>query len=65
VLILHGMQDKATKPAGSRFFFETAGSKDKQLRLYDGFYHDLLNDIGKETVMKDVSGWIEARSIKL
>src|SRR5207237_428740 len=33
VLILHGTADKVTKPAGSQFFFDTAGSKDKTLKL--------------------------------
>ena len=29
VLIIHGTADKATKPSGSQFFFDTAGSTDK------------------------------------
>lgn len=61
VLILHGTADKATKPAGSQFFFDTAGSSDKTLKLYDGHYHDLLNDVGKEQVMEDIVDWIDAR----
>ncbi len=28
--------------AGSRFFADTAGSKDKTLKIYDGHFHDLL-----------------------
>jgi alpha-beta hydrolase superfamily lysophospholipase len=28
--------------------------------LYEGHYHDLLNDIGKEGVMNDIRGWIAA-----
>jgi acylglycerol lipase len=61
VLILHGTADKATVCQGSEFFHEHAGSADKTLKLYDGHYHDLLNDIGKETVFADIAGWIEAR----
>jgi alpha-beta hydrolase superfamily lysophospholipase len=60
ILILHGTADKATKPAGSKFFHETAGSSDKTLKLYEGHYHDLLNDLGKEGVLADVSSWINA-----
>jgi alpha-beta hydrolase superfamily lysophospholipase len=59
VLILHGTADKATKPSGSQFFFETAGSTDKQLELYQGHYHDLLNDVGKEQVMTDIQQWVD------
>lgn len=60
LLILHGTEDKATVYKGSQFFFDTAGSADKTLKLYDGHFHDLLADLGKETVIADVTGWIEA-----
>ena len=35
VLILHGTADKATRPSGSQRCYETAGSRDKTLKLYD------------------------------
>ena len=58
VLILHGTADQATKPSGSKRFFDTAGSQDKTLKLYDGHFHDLLNDLDKEVVMADIKDWI-------
>jgi alpha-beta hydrolase superfamily lysophospholipase len=61
VLILHGSADKATKPSGSQLFYDTAGSKDKTLKLYEGHVHDLLNDLGKEAVVADIKVWIDAR----
>jgi alpha-beta hydrolase superfamily lysophospholipase len=61
VLILHGTADKATRPDGSQQFFKEAGSTDKTLNLYDGHYHDLLNDLGREQVFDDIVGWIDAR----
>lgn len=61
VLILHGTADKATRPDGSQQFFDEAGSADKTLKLYDGYYHDLLNDLGREQVMEDILAWIETR----
>jgi acylglycerol lipase len=61
VLILHGTSDKATKPSGSQLFHEKAGSTDKTLKLYEGHYHDLLNDVGKETVIADILSWVRAR----
>jgi alpha-beta hydrolase superfamily lysophospholipase len=59
VFILHGTGDRATLASGSQLFYDTAGSKDKTLRLYEGHYHDLLNDIGKEKVMADIMVWID------
>src|SRR5215813_2301160 len=61
VLILHGTDDKATNPSGSQFFYDTTGSADKTLKLYEGHYHDLLNDLDKELVMADINDWIDAR----
>ena len=60
VLILHGTADQATKPSGSQRFYELAGSRDKTLKLYDGHFHDLLNDIDKDVVMADIKTWIAA-----
>jgi acylglycerol lipase len=60
LLILHGTADKATKPSGSREFYEKAGSTDKMLKLYDGHFHDLLADVGKQQVMADIQAWIDA-----
>lgn len=59
VLIMHGTEDKATVCHGSEFFYKTAGSNDKTLKLYEGHYHDLLNDYGKEGVVADIAGWID------
>src|SRR5262245_7130479 len=61
VLILHGTADKATRPAGSERFYRMAGSKDKTLKLYEGHFHDLLNDVDKEVVMADIQAWIDKR----
>jgi acylglycerol lipase len=61
VLIVHGTADKATRPSGSQFFYDTAGSGDKTLKLYEGHVHDLLNDFGKDVVMADIKSWIEVR----
>ena len=61
VFILHGTADKATVPSGSQFFYDTVGSKDKTLKLYEGHFHDLLNDFCKEEVMADIQAWIDKR----
>jgi alpha-beta hydrolase superfamily lysophospholipase len=61
VLIVHGSLDRATKPEGSREFFERTGSKDKVLKIYEGHFHDLLNDLGREEVLADMLAWLDAR----
>ena len=61
VLILHGTADKATSPSGSQYFMENASSTDKQLKLYEGHYHDLLNDKYNGIIMNDIVRWLNER----
>ncbi|HKE93855.1 MAG TPA: lysophospholipase [Povalibacter sp.] len=63
LLILHGTGDQVTKPSGSQEFYERAGSRDKTLKLYEGHFHDLLADVGKQQVMADIQAWIDARVV--
>ncbi|MXV50413.1 hypothetical protein GS399_05460 [Pedobacter sp. HMF7647] len=61
LLILHGTADKAAKPEGSQYFMENAGSADKELKLYEGHYHDLLNDKYNGIIIKDIIRWLDER----
>ncbi|MDF2695849.1 MAG: Lysophospholipase, partial [Labilithrix sp.] len=61
VFILHGTEDRVTMPHGSERFNELGGSEDKTFKLYEGHYHDLLNDVGKERVLADIIEWISTR----
>jgi len=61
VLIIHGTLDKNANPAGSQFFYEMVGSADKTLKLYEGSFHDPLNDLDKKIVMADINRWLDAR----
>jgi acylglycerol lipase len=60
LLIIHGTKDTVTRPEGSKEFYANAGSKDKTLKLYEGYFHDPLSDLGKEAVMADIRAWIAA-----
>ncbi|OAN67081.1 alpha/beta hydrolase [Sphingomonas sp. TDK1] len=61
VFIIHGTADRATRASGSQRFYEAAASRDKRLRFYDGAFHDLLADFGREAVLGDIALWIEER----
>jgi acylglycerol lipase len=60
-LILHGGDDQIIPSEASRSLYEQITSKDKQLKIYDGLYHEILNEPEKETVLADIHQWIEAR----
>src|SRR3974390_2187930 len=61
VLVLHGTADQNSKSSGSQHFYDRVGSPDKTLKLYEGGFHDLLNDTDKHLVMQDIKDWINAR----
>ena len=60
-LILHGGADQIVAPDSSKQFHERIGSKDKSLKIYDGLYHEILNEPEKDTVIEDISAWIAGR----
>ncbi|MBC7531801.1 MAG: lysophospholipase [Oligoflexus sp.] len=45
-------------------FFELVGSKDKKKIIYQGLYHELLNEPEKPKVIDDLKQWIKAHSGK-
>lgn len=60
LLVLQGGADRLTDPAATEKFFQAAGAKDKTFKSYEGFYHEPLNEVGKERVWEDVRIWLEA-----
>ncbi len=62
VLALHGTADKLTAPAGSRALIERAPAADKTLRIYEGFFHDLLHEPKAAQVEDDIVAWVDAHA---
>lgn len=61
-LVMQGTADKLVDPDGSKLFYERSPSADKTLKIYEGFYHDLLHESEKQTVLNDMSDWLAKRS---
>ncbi len=59
-LWLIGLADSIADPAVGLRIYERAGGP-KSLRLYDGFYHELFNEVDRGRVISDVTDWLEAR----
>jgi len=59
VLIMHGTADRLTEPDGSRELHRRAAAADKTLKLYEGLYHELINEPEKEQVMQDILAWMD------
>ncbi|MDR7131405.1 alpha-beta hydrolase superfamily lysophospholipase [Algoriphagus sp. 4150] len=61
VLLIHGSADGLTNPKGSEMLFQKATSIDKTLRVFPGGYHELINDLDREEVMKLIVSWVKDR----
>ncbi|KAJ6406408.1 hypothetical protein OIU84_010015 [Salix udensis] len=59
--VLHGTADKVTDPLASQDLYNEAASKFKDIKLYDGFLHDLLFEPEREEVGQDIISWMEKR----
>jgi alpha-beta hydrolase superfamily lysophospholipase len=62
LLIMHGTEDALTNPEGSRELYRRAASTDKTLKLYEGLFHEILNEPEKDQVLADIAGWLDART---
>jgi lysophospholipase len=62
-LVLHGTGDRVTHAEGSRRLYASADSVDKAVKLYTGFYHDLLHEPENSQVVSDLVKWIDARQV--
>jgi alpha-beta hydrolase superfamily lysophospholipase len=58
-LILHGGADRLCDPKDSRAFFDKVTFADKQRHEYEGYYHEIFNDVDKEVVFADIEAWLD------
>ena len=63
VFIQHGEKDTLTPVGGAKTLMEKISSTDKELKFYDGAYHDMYIEPKeiREAVINDECDWIEAR----
>ena len=60
MIFMHGEADVLTAPSGSEEMFKKVSSPDKTLKIYPGLFHEIFNEPEKETVLADMSSWLEA-----
>ena len=58
-LIVHGGEDRLCPPRASRTFIDNVTFADKEYIEYEGYFHELYNDLGKELVFVDVEAWLQ------
>lgn len=59
IFIFHGTGDRITDYKATKDYAMAAGDN-ATLKLYEGGYHELHNDLCKDEVLKDMTNWVES-----
>jgi acylglycerol lipase len=60
-LIMHGAEDQITDPEGSKKFFQEISSTDKTLKIWDGCYHEIFNELNRDEIIAYTADWINQK----
>jgi alpha-beta hydrolase superfamily lysophospholipase len=64
LFMMHGSEDKLASCEATKHLFQRLASPDKELKIYEGFYHELFNEPEKQEVYKRVTDWLDKRVLK-
>ncbi len=61
LLMIHGDQDHIASPESSQLVYDKARSTDKTLKIFEGLYHETMNEVPaqREIVLRTVCDWIK------
>ena len=54
-----GSADAICDPQGAREFYEALGAEDKELVVYEGLYHEIMNEPERDRVLTDIVAWLD------
>jgi alpha-beta hydrolase superfamily lysophospholipase len=60
VLVMYGTDDKVVPPDSTVNFYDKVKFKNKKLIGFEGYYHEIFNEIGKEDVYKATEDWLNS-----
>lgn len=60
-LVMQSGEDRLVAPRGAPEFFARLTVKDKTLQVWEGFYHEMFNEVEKEKPLSLMQNWIEER----
>lgn len=61
-LILHGKADRIISYRSSLKIYEQLSSPDKEVKIYPGLYHELIQEPEREQVWLDIATWLNQRT---
>jgi len=60
ILIIQGGADRLIDPSGAQILHDRVGSKDKAIKVYNGLYHEVINEPEHDQVLSHVAVWLSA-----
>lgn len=63
-LILHGRDDKIVPCINALNFYKEISSEDKEIKIYDGLYHEILNENRKDDILACICQWLDGQIMK-
>jgi alpha-beta hydrolase superfamily lysophospholipase len=61
LLVLHGGEDQIVQPSAAEDLFAGASSADKEIAIYPGLRHEILNEPEGPEITDRIAAWIRAR----
>lgn len=61
VLVMQSGEDALVAPRGAGEFFDRLAVEDKTLKHWEGFYHEMFNEVEREKPLSFMIDWIEER----
>lgn len=60
--VQHGTKDRLIDPESAQWIYDGINSQDKQLKYWDGLFHELLNEPEKDQISSAIINWIKESS---
>jgi lysophospholipase len=60
-LLMYADDDPIADPSAAERLFDRVASSDKTKLSYEGFYHEIFNEVGRAVVFADLAAWVQER----
>lgn len=60
--LTHGGSDNISPNQNSLDFYNNISSEDKEYKIYEGLYHEIMNETKKDLVLEDMIQWLDKRA---
>ena len=60
LLVMQAADDMLVEPEETKRFYGLVGKPEKELRMYDDCYHELMQELGKDRIIKEMIAWMYA-----